>query len=162
MNGKRLVVIGSVSFVFIFFFTGLLCATNPPKLKAPADLTVIKIINEVLEMNSAYPHKKGLVPFTHSKHINEYNTVCGECHHDDKGQPLDGLKMSDDVQSCFDCHSKPGERPKGKKPKLSKNERLEYHAEALHYNCKGCHKSYNKKNKTRVAPTICKKCHSKK
>jgi cytochrome c553 len=106
-------------------------------------------------------HTKGIVKFTHKKHIEEYGATCGECHHDDKGKPLD-LKMGDDVQRCIECHKKPGERPKGKDaPKLSKKERLEFHAEALHYNCKDCHKEFNKKNKTKAAPTTCTKCHPK-
>jgi hypothetical protein len=109
-------------------------------------------------------HTKGIVKFTHKKHIEEYGASCGECHHDDKGKPLD-LKMGDDVQRCIECHTKPGEKPKKKKgekaPKLTKAQKLEYHAEALHMNCKDCHKKFNKKNKTKAAPTTCTKCHPK-
>jgi len=124
---------------------------------------------DVIKMeNKAYEHTKPIVEFTHKKHAEDYakkapdfyKNGCGECHHDDKGKPLAGLKDGDPVQSCIECHKKPGERPKGKDaPRLSKKERLEYHAEALHYNCKDCHKSYNRKNKTRAAPTTCSKCH---
>lgn len=119
---------------------------------------------EVIKMeNPAYEkHTKGIVMFTHAKHAREYKAGCGECHHDDKGKPLDELKEGDAVQSCIECHKKPSERPKGKDaPKLTKEQRLEYHAEALHYNCKDCHKAFNKKNKTKKAPTTCKKCHPK-
>jgi len=117
---------------------------------------------EMITMKQDYEHKKGIVEFSHGKHFREYKIGCGECHHDDKGEPLNDLKEGDPVQSCFECHSKPGERPKGKDaPKLSKKERLEYHAEALHYNCIDCHKDYNKKNKTKAAPATCKKCHPK-
>ena len=119
---------------------------------------------EMIEMkNPAYEkHTKGIVMFSHAKHYREYKADCGECHHDDKGKPIEGLKEGDDVQSCIECHKIPSERPKGKDaPKLSKKERLEYHAEALHYNCKDCHKAFNKKNKTKKAPTTCKKCHPK-
>jgi hypothetical protein len=54
-----------------------------------------------------------------------------------------------------------------KKNKISKDEkkkiRMEYHAEALHDNCRVCHKSYNKKYKPKKkAPTTCTKCHPKK
>jgi len=116
-------------------------------------------------------HKKGIVKFTHQKHQNEYakeypelyKNNCGECHHDKGGKPLTKLKGGDDVQKCIECHKIPGERPKGKKaPKLNKKERLEYHAEAFHYNCKGCHKSFNKQYKPKKAPTTCSKCHPKK
>jgi len=118
-------------------------------------------------------HKKGVVDFTHKKHQNDYaeqypeyyKNGCGECHHDDKGKPLAKLKDGDDVQKCIDCHKTPGEAPKGKKAKkkLSKKEKIkEYHAEALHANCKDCHKKFNKKYKPKKAPTTCAKCHPKK
>lgn len=119
---------------------------------------------EVIKMNepSYAAHKKGIVEFTHKKHVAEYEISCGQCHHDDKGSPL-ALKKGDTVQRCIECHQKPGSKPKGKDaPKLSKKEELQYHAVALHQNCKGCHKEYNKKNKTKAAPTTCGKCHPKK
>jgi Class III cytochrome C family len=112
--------------------------------------------------NKAYTHKKGIIQFSHKKHATEYGASCCECHHDADGKPLTGLKDGDPVQGCFECHNKPGEL-KGKKAKgLSKKEKLMYHANALHENCKGCHKAYNKKNKTKAAPTTCTKCHPKK
>jgi len=122
-------------------------------------------VPDVIKMdNKAYAkHKKGIVQFGHKKHAEEYKAGCGECHHDENGKPLDNLKAGDNVQSCIECHQKPSERPKGKSaPKLSKEERLAYHAEALHYNCKDCHKAFNKKNNTKAAPTTCSKCHPKK
>ncbi len=122
-------------------------------------------VSDVIKMeNSAYAkHKKSIMMFSHKKHIEEYKAGCGECHHDENNKPLNELKLGDDVQNCIECHKIPGERPKGKNaPKLKKKERLAYHAEAIHYNCKGCHKKYNRKNKTKAAPTTCKKCHPKK
>ncbi|MBU1056488.1 MAG: cytochrome c family protein [Proteobacteria bacterium] len=107
--------------------------------------------------------KKAPVHFSHKKHAEEYKATCGDCHHDEKGKPLADLKATDKVQSCIECHKKPGEKPKGKDaPKLSKKEALEYNAEAFHQNCKDCHKEFNKKNKTKAAPTTCTKCHPKK
>lgn len=128
-------------------------------------------VPDVVKMdNPAYKaHKKGIVEFTHKKHVDEYGASCGECHHDDKGKPLN-LKEGDDVQNCLACHKIPSEVPKDikkewKAKKLKKAEinklKLEYHAEALHENCKGCHKAFNKKNKTKKAPTTCAKCHPK-
>ena len=118
-------------------------------------------------------HKKGVVQFEHKKHWDDYSKEypefykngCGECHHDDKGKPLAELKDGDDVQKCIECHKIPAEAPKGKKAKkkLSKKEKIkDYHAEALHANCKGCHKKFNKKYKPKKAPTTCTKCHPKK
>ena len=134
----------------LFFVTGIYAGTE---------------VQDVINMeNKAYAkHKKGIVIFSHKKHIEDYNAGCGECHHDADSKPLNNLKAGDDVQSCIECHKKPGERPKGKgAPKLTKKQRLEYHAEAIHYNCKGCHKKFNKKTGTKAAPTTCTKCHPKK
>lgn len=130
-------------------------------------------VPEVIKMeNKAYKkHKKGIVTFTHKAHSLDYaqkhpklfKAGCGECHHDKDNKPLKDLKAGDEVKSCFECHSKPGERPKGKgAPKLSKKEKLAYHAEAMHYNCKGCHKKYNKTKPPEKAPTTCAKCHPRK
>jgi len=118
-------------------------------------------------------HKKGVVQFEHKKHWDDYSkeypefypSKCGECHHDKDGKPLTELKDGDSVKKCIDCHKTPGEAPKGKKAKkkLSKKEKIkEYHAEALHANCKDCHKKFNKKYKPKKAPTTCTKCHPKK
>ena len=77
-----------------------------------------------------------------------------------------GQSGRDDVQSCIECHKKP-EYIKGKKAKgLSKKQKREYHANAIHDNCKGCHKKFNKekglKSKDKgAAPTTCKSCHPK-
>ena len=115
-----------------------------------------------IQMKAPYEHKKGIVTFTHAKHINDHKIACGECHHDDKGKPLTGLKEGDNVKPCFDCHNKPGEL-KGKKAKgLSDAEKLAYEANAVHENCLGCHRKYNKDNKTKAAPTKCTDCHPKK
>jgi cytochrome c553 len=118
-------------------------------------------VPDVIEMNSPYEHTKSLVKFSHKKHATEYKATCGDCHHDDKGQPLMDLKEGDSVKKCFECHNKPGEL-KGKKAKgLSKEEKRMYHANAVHDNCRGCHRAYNKDNKTKAAPTKCTDCHPK-
>ncbi len=115
-----------------------------------------------VQMKSDYKHKKSIAVFTHQKHVNDYEITCGECHHDDQGKPLNNLKEGDDVQNCFECHKKPGEL-KGKKAKgLSKKEKREYHGNAVHENCLGCHRKYNKEKKTKAAPTKCTACHPKK
>jgi len=159
MKKRSLLLLGVIAATaLIFAATGIYAGTKVPD--------VIKMENPAYQK-----HKKGIVQFSHKKHMEEYAKAhpdfykngCGECHHDEKGKPLKDLKAGDDVQGCITCHKKPGERPKGKNaPKLNKKQRLEYHAEALHYNCKGCHKKYDKKNKTKAAPTTCTKCHPKK
>jgi len=131
-------------------------------------------VPDVVDLNSPEyeTHKKGIVKFTHKKHAEDYakkypeyyKNSCGECHHDENNKPLKDLKVGDNVQRCIECHKIPSERPKGKgAPKLNKKQKLEYHAEAFHYNCRGCHKKYNKKYKSKKkAPTTCTKCHPKK
>ena len=128
---------------------------EPAKTELPAGKT--EVADEIMMENPAYAkHKKGIVKFTHKAHIEDYQIACGECHHDSKGKPLT-LKMGDPVQNCIACHSKPSRKKKGAKGK----EKLEYHAEALHMNCIGCHKAYNKENGTKAAPAGCGKCHPK-
>ena len=125
-------------------------------------------------------HKKGVVKFEHKKHWDDYTKAypdlypsqCGECHHDKDNNPLTALKDGDEVQKCIECHKIASEVPKKlkkewKKKKISKDEKkkkkMEYHAEALHENCRVCHKTYNKKYKPKKkAPTTCSKCHPKK
>ncbi len=159
MKKKSLLLSAAIGgLVTLFLAAGLYAASEVP---------------DMIEMkNPAYKeHKKGIVNFTHKKHSEDYagffpdlyKNGCGECHHDENNKPLTSLKAGDDVQSCIECHKKPGERPKGKNaPKLTKKQKLEYHAEAFHYNCKGCHKKLNKMLKTKKAPTTCAKCHPKK
>jgi hypothetical protein len=155
---KRLLVIALVfGIATLFVAAGLYAGTDVP--------TEIK-------MEHAYPeHSKGIVTFTHKKHSDEYAKLvpdlfkngCGTCHHDKDHKPLTGLKAGDNVQPCMECHTKPGEKPKGKDaPKLSKKEEIQYHAEAMHENCRGCHRDANKATGNKNAPTTCTKCHPKK
>jgi hypothetical protein len=126
-------------------------------------------VQDVIRMeNKAYSkHTKGIVEFSHKKHMEDYKAGCGECHHDEKGKPLDGLKAGAPVQGCIECHKIPGEAPKGKDaPKLTKQQSLEYHADAVHDNCRECHKKFNKEKGLKAkdpgyAPTACTQCHPK-
>ncbi|RJQ79344.1 MAG: cytochrome C [Desulfobacteraceae bacterium] len=118
-------------------------------------------VPDVIEMLAPYEHTKGPVTFTHKKHVDDYKIACGDCHHDDKGQPLTALKTGDPVKKCFDCHSKPGEI-KGKEAKgLSDKDKRAYHANAVHDNCIDCHKKFNKGKDPKPAPQVCKDCHPK-
>ncbi|MBI9083225.1 MAG: cytochrome C [Desulfobacterales bacterium] len=145
---KKKAFLIALAMATLFVAAGIYAATTAP---------------DVIELNQpAYKHKKGIISFSHKKHAEEYKATCGDCHHDAEGKPRADLKDGDDVKGCFECHNKPGEL-KGKKAKgLSDKEKRAYHANALHDNCKGCHKDYNKKNKTKAAPTTCTKCHPKK
>jgi cytochrome c553 len=145
MNKKYLVIIGIIGIAALFLATSIYAGTTAP---------------DVVKLDKGYKHKKGIVTFSHKKHTEDYKAVCGDCHHDANNKPLTNLKAGDNVQACIECHKKPGRKPRG--AKLNKKQRLEYIAEAFHYNCKDCHKKFNKKSGTRAAPTSCSKCHPKK
>ena len=162
---KKLLVSVVVSCAALFVAAGIYAKTIPDVIK--------------LQDPAYKEHKKGVVEFTHGKHQKEYakeypdlyKNGCGDCHHDKDNKPLSNLKEGDDVQKCIECHKIPSEVPKKlkkewRKKKVKKAEqkkvKLEYHAEALHINCRDCHKAFNKKYKPKKAPTTCTKCHPKK
>jgi hypothetical protein len=94
----------------------------------------------------------------HKSHAPEMEITCGQCHVDKDGNPVAVLE----IQKCVDCHDRPGLTPVGlRHPKLSKTERLQYHGDAMHYLCRGCHRDYNLKNADGNAPTACNECHPK-
>ena len=156
MKKKGFLIITTIGFIVLFASVALYAGSDVPA---------------VIKMQNDYEHKKAIVEFSHEKHINEYKGTCGDCHHDENNKPLSNLKEGDAVKKCIECHSKPGEVPKAekakwKKEKVKKAEKdklsRQWHAEAIHDNCRGCHKAHNKKNKTKAAPTTCVKCHPKK
>lgn len=164
MIRKHILICASIVMATLFLAAGICVAAAPD---------VIKMDNKAYES-----HKKGIVEFHHLKHAETYATEypdlykdgCGVCHHDDQGKPLTDLTSESEVQSCIACHKIPGEVPKDlkKKWKTDKVKKAEkdkmardYHAEAVHDNCRGCHKAFNKKYKPKKAPTSCTKCHPK-
>jgi len=156
MTKKGFLIITTIGFIVLFASVALYACGDVPA---------------VIKMQNDYEHKKEIVAFTHEKHVDAYKNGCGACHHDENNKPLDNLKAGDSVQKCIECHSKPGEVPKAekdkwKKKKLKKAEKdklaRQWHAEAVHDNCRDCDKAYNKKYKTKAAPTTCAKCHPKK
>lgn len=130
---------------------------------APKPAKEAKFTDIIKMENPAYEkHKKGIVLFTHKRHVDDYKIDCGQCHHDENGMPLNDLKKDGQVDACIVCHTKTGQAPRPKdKTKLTLKEKREYHAEAIHQNCISCHKEYNKKNNTKAAPASCSKCHPK-
>jgi hypothetical protein len=162
---KELLTLSIVGVAALFITTGIYAGTE--------------FVDVIRLENKAYAkHKDAIVIFEHRKHAEEYqeknpelyNSPCGECHHeevnDKESKPLLDLKEGDEVKNCIECHKKP-EYIKGKKAKgLSKQQKREYHGNAMHDNCKDCHKKYNKKKKLKskdkgYAPYTCKSCHAK-
>ena len=92
---------------------------------------------------------KPVATFNHDTHT---DIGCAKCHHNE----------GDGKYKCGDCHKEFGKLAKADK-KMKKADKIKkYHKEALHANCKGCHKKFNKKYKPKKAPTTCTKCHPKK
>jgi hypothetical protein len=160
MNKKSLLLIAVITGIITMFVVGGIQAGT----KVP---DVIKLDNKAYSK-----HKEGIVLFQHRKHQGEYkdknselfNSTCGECHHDEDNKPRINLKEGDGVKNCIECHKK-ARYIKGKKAKgLSKEKRREYQANAMHDNCKACHKKFNKKKRLKskdkgYAPNTCKTCH---
>lgn len=158
MRKKYLILSIVVCAIFLFIAAGIYAGT------AIQDVVELKTVDYT-------QHTKKPVVFEHKKHQKEYaekypelyEAGCGECHHDENHKPLTNLKKGDAVQKCIECHKIPAYIKGKEAKKLSEEQKLEYHANALHENCKGCHKTFNKKfNKTAKngAPTTCKKCHT--
>ena len=136
-----------------------------------AGIHAVTTVQDVIRLETkAYKnHKEPVVVFSHREHQEKYSqqypeffkTECGECHHDENNKPLKSLKAGDEVKKCIECHKK-ASFAKGKKTKgLSKKQKLEFHANALHQNCKDCHRQINKKTAKKSAPVTCKSCHLK-
>ncbi|MEW5733201.1 MAG: cytochrome c3 family protein, partial [Thermodesulfobacteriota bacterium] len=132
-----------------------------------------ELANPVINMEEkAYAkHTKSIVVFSHQKHVSDYGATCGDCHHDAQGKPLANLKPGDKVEPCIACHTKPGEMPKEEKkalqglsPEEKAKKEFAYQADAVHENCRSCHKTWNQehgKSAKDGAPTSCNQCHAK-
>ena len=154
MRPKYLTITLIITTVFQFIAVGIHAGTTSQD--------VIKMETTVYSSRT-----KGIVTFNHKHHQTDYKqkfpelykAECGECHHDQSHKLLVNLKAGDNVQKCIECHKKPGFM-QGKKAKgLSDEQKREYHANALHDNCKSCHKTVNKKTGKKAAPGTCKSCH---
>lgn len=162
------------------FRIGITLFTSFQMLTAAFALHAGETVSDIVKMeNPAYKkHVKDIVEFKHKAHAEEFSKKypqifkkgCGECHHDDRDKPLINLKYGDNVKNCIECHKKPGEMPKKVKrelraekisPREMKIKEREYHAEALHDKCRGCHREARKKAHTRKPPITCSKCHTK-
>lgn len=159
MPKRSLLLFSAVIGILVLFSAGLYAAASAPD--------IIKMQNKAYEK-----HTKAIVDFQHKKHAETYaqknpkiyDLGCGECHHDDKGKPLAGLKAGDPVKSCIECHKKPGELIGTKAKGLTEQQKREYHANAIHENCRGCHTEYNKEKNLKskdpgYAPISCNSCH---
>lgn len=147
----------------------------------PLNMKVLSPEKDEIRMeNKAYAkHTEGIHIFTHKKHAIEYplkypdiyDKGCGECHHDEENNPLTDIEYGDPVKNCIECHKIPGyikNKDAKEKGLTTDAQKREYHANAIHDNCQGCHKAYNNKMGLKFkdkgyAPTQskCKICHPK-
>jgi hypothetical protein len=76
MRKKYLIVMAVFGIAALFFATGIYAGT---------------VVQDVIKMeNKAYAkHKKGIIMFSHKKHVEDYKAGCGECHHDANNKPLE-------------------------------------------------------------------------
>ncbi|WP_291321381.1 cytochrome c3 family protein [Desulfonatronospira sp.] len=85
----------------------------------------------------------GPVPFSHTVHG---DFECGECHHDDTGQPL---TEDDKIIGCMEagCHDMAvAEEPEDE-------DDIRYFEKAYHDQCMGCHRDMGE------GPVACFDCH---
>lgn len=153
MNKKLITLLLAAGIAVIFVATGLQAGTTVED--------TFKMDTQGYKKKKKAPPKFEHVEFTHKKHAEDYEISCGDCHHDNEGKPIAGLKMGDDVQKCSECHNK------FKKDKKNKKD-IMVHENALHGNCITCHKEFNikknpadKKGMKGPAPASCGKCHIK-
>ena len=103
----------------------------------------------------------GPVKFTHSKHVQDYGAVCGDCHHDRHAKPIESHDP-DTIYACGECHKREGLiwGPTAEND-TSIKDRLAHRANALHMQCIGCHQMYNNLNRVVRVAESCKTCHAK-
>ncbi len=102
----------------------------------------------------------GAVLFNHEKHHMDYGAKCGNCHHDDDGEPIDGFD-SHITFTCEDCHYLEGLiRGPMAENDTSESDLIAHRSNVLHMRCIGCHRQYNNLNKVVRVPESCITCHA--
>ncbi len=100
---------------------------------------------------------KPSVPFTHEKHVEDYEIECAECHHNYKdGKNVWNKSMP--VETCDTCHTNPATKELSK---LSDEEKVKNLEMAFHNNCRECHKKRKKESPDSEIPVKCNQCHQK-
>ena len=150
MNKKMIMLLLAAGCAALFAVTGIQAGTEVED--------TFQIETPGYETRKKGPPQFKPVTFTHKKHAEDYGISCGECHHDENGEPLE-LKMGDDVHPCYECHNI--------FEKTKENRRdIMVHENAMHGNCRDCHKEVNieagdPKGRKGPAPTSCTQCHEK-
>ena len=103
----------------------------------------------------------GPVKFTHSKHVQDYGAVCGDCHHDSNAEPINSYDP-DATYACGECHDEEGLI----RGPIAENDvptelRIAHRANVIHMRCIGCHQMYNNLNRVGRVSESCKTCHTR-
>ena len=143
--------------LFVLLFAGVRVATVVADTEKAGEVSSVENeedgnkFNVILLNNKGYKKKrKGPVEFTHKKHAYNYRLFCWDCHHDYKNGQNVWVPWGE-TKRCDQCHD-----PKEKEP----NEIMLQ--KAFHYQCKGCHKDFARKNMKTGAYRKCAGCHLKK
>lgn len=150
MTKKMLFLLLVASMCTVFTVSAIHAGANPPD-------------EIILDTPGIKGDKYFEAKFTHKKH-SDLGYKCSECHHDDKGKAIEGLKAGDAVQKCIECHSNLSMGKEDKKKKDSYY--FAFHGKGQE-SCKGCHRAYNTKKKLKkgmegYAPNGCNDCHKAK
>jgi hypothetical protein len=135
MSRKFLACTMVVLMGLLFTTVGLLTAADSPE-------------SVLLEYPFKDP-KRGPVKLNHNEHV-KYGVACNECHHVYK----DGVnvwKEGDPVQKCSECHLEE-----------SADEKVLNFQNAMHKNCKDCHRDLEKEGKPTGPWKKCNDCHQPK
>jgi hypothetical protein len=103
----------------------------------------------------------GPVKFTHSKHVQDYGAVCGDCHHDNDAEPINSYDP-DAIYACGECHNEKGLlRGPIAENEVSAGDRIAHRANSIHMKCFSCHQMYNNLNQVVRVAESCKTCHTR-
>lgn len=117
------------------------------------DVVVVEdVVPAFIQMDTeAYDrHRLPKVVFPHKKHFMDYGLTCSTCHHDADVEPV---TSDSEILKCIECHTLTAEKPR--RVRLSYEERMEYHMNAVHQMCRSCHKASGKD----TVPRSCAQCH---
>ena len=113
-----------------------------------------------MEAPGVYPRiYSGAVEFSHEKHFSSEGRSCGDCHHDDSGEPREELEAGMDIDNCTDCHGEEGLVYGRPADEMADGDLIEHRANVMHRLCVGCHEQSSAAAKALVAPLACRGCH---
>jgi hypothetical protein len=102
----------------------------------------------------------GRVEFSHGKHFSTYGMTCGDCHHDDSGEPRTQLKPGGEVTQCIECHDEEGLVYGRRADEMADDQIVAHRANVIHKLCVGCHERTSAERRSIVAPIACRVCHA--